>query len=411
MITEIISIGTELILGDVVDTNSSYIAQKMTENGFDIHYLNTVGDNKQRLVEVFKRAMMRSELVITTGGLGPTDDDLTREAIASATGTELLMMPELLTRVKEFFKSRKYKLTENNKKQGLLPEGARALSNEIGTAPGIMMERDDCVIIALPGVPREMKHIFNNSIIPYLKEINSMIIRSKVLNFFGIGESNLETELRDIIRKQSNPTLALLAGNGDVKIRITAKGKRSKEVDRLIEEAEVKIRNRVGRYIYGVNEQGLEEATAKLLQDKGLNLSLAESCTGGLLGNRITNVPGSSVYFKGGIVAYSNGIKINVLGVKKDTILKRGAVSKETAKEMAICIRKKMETDIGIGITGIAGPGGGSKDKPVGLIYVGLSTRARTKVYKLNLPYDRAWNKWLTAQYALYYLYRYLSLK
>jgi nicotinamide-nucleotide amidase len=409
MITEIISVGTELILGDVIDTNSAYIASKMTEYGFDIHYMNTVGDNLERLVKVLNRAITRSDLIIITGGLGPTDDDLTREAIAKSTETKLVMIPELMTRLENLFKRRNYRMTDNNKKQALLPEGARALENRLGTAPGILLEKDDYIIISLPGVPREMEHIFKEEVIPYIKGLNSRIIRSKVLNFFGIGESSLETEIKDILERQNNPTLALLAGTGEVKIRITATGNTEQVVKDLIDKAEMEIRQRVGDYIYGTNDEGLPSVIAGLMRKKGLSLSIAESCTGGLLGNRITDISGSSDFFAGGIIAYSNEIKKSLLGVNPETLQKYGAVSPETAREMAAGIRKKMATELGLSITGIAGPGGGSEEKPVGLVYIGLSSGSETWVYKLNLRYDRLWNKWMSTQYAFHYLYRYLN--
>lgn len=411
MLTEIIAIGTELILGDVVDTNSTYLASKMTEYGFDIHYKNTVGDNLERLVKVLNRAVQRSDVIITTGGLGPTDDDLTREAIACCTDAELIMVPELVTRLERFFEKRNYRMTDNNKKQALLPKGAKPLENKLGTAPGILLAKGDYTIISLPGVPREMKHIFDEEVIPYIKGLNSRIIRSKVLNFFGIGESSLEIEVKDILDKQTNPTLALLAGTGEVKIRITAKGSSVEEVNDLIAKAEKEIRNRVGDYIYGVNDEGMSAVIADLMRKRGLTLAVAESCTGGLLGNRITDLPGSSDFFAGGIIAYSNDIKRNLLGVKAETLSEYGAVSQETAGEMASGIRKKMGTDLGVSITGIAGPGGGSDEKPVGLVFIGLSSKNETRVFKINLRHDRLWNKWMSTQYTLYNLYRYLIVE
>ncbi len=411
MIVEIISIGTEILLGDIVDTNSQYLAGKLTNYGFDIHFITSVGDNRKRVFEAIKQATERSDIVITTGGLGPTDDDITREIISDVTGKKLQLNSELLRDLEDLFEHRKYKMTKNNKKQAYLPDSAIALKNELGTAPGILLEMNDAVIIAMPGVPREMKNIFRNEVIPYLKNKNNQIIRSKTLNFFSIGESSLEMKIKDILDKQLNPTLALLAGTAEVKIRITAKGNSEKEVFRLIKEAEQEIRERVGEYIYGTDDLGFPSIVGGLLSKNSLTISLAESCTGGLVGNRITDIPGSSQYFMGGLIVYSNQAKIEQLGVKKETLEKYGAVSKNTAEEMAVNIREIMKTDIGVSLTGIAGPGGGSKEKPVGLVFIGLATGQKAKVYKLNLHGDREWNKWISSQYALFYVYNYLMSK
>jgi len=411
MIVEIISIGTEILLGDIVDTNSQYLAGKLTNYGFDIHFISSVGDNKKRIYESIKQATERSDIVITTGGLGPTDDDLTRDIISEVTGKKLQLSSKLLKDLENLFKHRKYKMTKNNKKQAYLPEDATSLKNELGTAAGILLEMNDVVIIAMPGVPREMKNIFENEVTPYLKNKNNKIIRSKTLNFFSIGESSLEMKVKDILDKQINPTLALLAGTAEVKIRITAKGNSEEEVFQMIEETEQEIRDRVGEYIYGTDDCGFPKIVGEMLSKDNLTISLAESCTGGLVGNRITDIPGSSQYFKGGIMVYSNQAKIEQLGVKKETLDKYGAVSKNTAEEMAINIREIMKTDIGISLTGIAGPGGGTEEKPVGLVYIGLATEQSTTVHKLNLHGDRKWNKWISSQYALFYVYNYLLLK
>lgn len=409
MIVEIISIGTEILLGDIVDTNSQYIADKLTGLGFDIHYITSVGDNKERVTNTLKKAIKRADIVITTGGLGPTDDDLTRDAIAEATGSSLSLRDDLLENIKNYFSHKGYKMTDNNKKQAFLPDGAVPLENKRGTAPGILLKTDQYSIISLPGVPREMEHIIENEVLPYLKKINNEIIMSKILNFFSVGESSLETKIKDILDKQDNPTLALLAGYGEVKLRITAKGKSKLEVEKMLKEEEEKIRKRVGEYIYGVNDKGLETIVGELLENNKMTLAVAESCTGGLVGNRITDVPGSSAYFTGGMVVYSNQAKIEQLGVNKDVLIKYGAVSQQTAKEMASNIRKKFKADIGLSLTGIAGPGGGTVEKPVGLVYIGLATGNDVSVYQLNLKGDRKWNKWMSSQYALYNVYKFLE--
>lgn len=408
VIVEIISIGTELLLGDIIDTNSAYIAEKLTENGFDIHYVSTVGDNLERITATIKRAQQRADIIITTGGLGPTDDDLTREAIAASMGLELKKDERLLTAIKNYFREKNYSMTVNNEKQACLPEGATEIPNEKGTAPGILLERDDIIIISMPGVPGEMKDMLERKVLPYLKELSAGLIQSRVLNFFGIGESSLEMEIKDILDKQTNPTIALLAGKGEVKVRITSKASSKEKAGELIAVVEKEITERVGEYVYGSDDKGLAVVVAELLKEKGLSIATAESCTGGLLGDRITNIAGSSEYFQGGVIAYSNQVKHELLGVEENTLKKYGAVSAETAQKMAEGIKDNMNTDIGIAITGIAGPGGGSQEKPVGLVYLGLAIDDYSQTFKLKLRNDRAWNKWMSTQYALYYLYRYL---
>lgn len=408
MIVEIISVGTEILLGDILDTNSQYLAEQLTGLGYDIHYINSVGDNRKRLYNIIKNAGNRSDIVILTGGLGPTDDDISREIISKVSGRKLELHSDLLENLKNFFKHKSNYMSKNNVKQAFLPEGALDLKNEIGTAPGILLETDNYTLIAMPGVPREMKNIFENQVKPYLKYKNQEIIKSKTLNFFSIGESSLEMKIKDILNEQKNPTYALLAGTGEVKLRITAKGMSEKVVNKLIKDGENKIYTRVGEYIYGYNDQGLGKIVGNLLKEKKLTISVAESCTGGLIGNRITDIAGSSQYFMGGFIVYSNDAKVKQLNVKEETLKKYGAVSEKTAREMALNIREIMGSDIGISITGIAGPEGGSQEKPVGLVYIGLSSQKVIKVFKLNLNGNREWNKWMSSQYALYYVYKYL---
>lgn len=409
MIAEIISIGTELLLGDITDTNSTYIAESLTAYGYDIHYISTVGDNKKRLIKTLIRALNRADIIITTGGLGPTEDDLTREAVAEATEHSLKKDPELVKNITDYFQHNSYKMTDNNIKQAYLPEAAQPIVNNWGTAPGILLKTENNIIFSLPGIPTEMKKMFEATVLPCLRELNNETIVSKTLHFMGIGESILETELIDLLQNQSNPTLALLAGHGEVKIRITAKGDNKNEIAKLLNDSEVKIRKRVGEYIYGVNGETLPEVVGKLFKETGLTISTAESCTGGLIGNRLTNIPGSSNYYLGGNIVYSNQAKIDLLGINPETLKKYGAVSEETAREMAKGVRDVFHTDLSISVTGIAGPGGGSKEKSVGLVYVGLSTPQTTSVYQLNLKGNRSWNKWLSSQHALYYLYKYLK--
>ncbi|MEJ6951636.1 competence/damage-inducible protein A [Natronospora cellulosivora (SeqCode)] len=411
MIAEIISIGTEILLGDIVDSNSQYIARILTAYGYDIHYISSVGDNPGRLKKTLEQALKRADLIITTGGIGPTDDDITREIISEVSGKPLKINNKILEKLELFFKKRGYPMPENNKKQSFLPEGAKTLNNDVGTAPGILLEHKGKIIVSLPGVPREMKDIFNNELIPKVLSKNKEKIKSRVLNFFNIGESSLEEKIKDILDQQSNPSMALYAGEGEVRIRLTAKAKSEKKIEELLNNTENIIREQVDEFIYGVDEKNIASALSSLLSKSNYKLAVAESCTGGLVGNRITDFSGSSDYFLGGFIVYSNQAKINQLNVSKDVIEKYGAVSPETAGEMAENIREIMKADIGISLTGIAGPGGGSKEKPVGLVYLALSYENNTEIYKLNLTGNRKRNKWMSSQFALYYLYNYLRSK
>ena len=401
---EIISIGTEILLGDIVDTNSKYIAEHLKDLGYDIHYMTAVGDNQKRVINVLKRAIERSDLVITTGGLGPTEDDLTRQAIAKATDKNLYQDENLLNSIKEYFDQKNYNMTKNNYSQAFLPEGAKVIKNNWGTAPGILLKESDYMIISLPGVPSEMKKMFSNYILKELQKYSEKTILSKTLHFFGIGESTLETKLKNILENQTNPTLALLAGEGEVKLRITAKGENKNKLKDMISKKEKLIRKKVGKYIYGVNNTDLAKEIYNILLKRKLTISLAESCTGGLISHRLTQIPGSSKVFKGSYVVYSNEAKINLLDIDREIIKKQGAVSKKTALMMAKNIKDKFGTNIGIGVTGIAGPGGGTADKPVGLVYIGISYGKKNIVHKLNLKYSRSFNKWMTSQYVFYYL-------
>lgn len=404
MIAEIISIGTELLLGQIVDTNSTYLAEHLTALGFDIHYTTNVGDNKERLVSVLEQAMDRADLIVTTGGLGPTEDDITRMALAEAADRELYKDRELVDDIKKYFHQKGYTMTDNNNRQAYLPSGAEPIKNDWGTAPAIKLDADDYLVISLPGVPAEMKNILQIKVLPQLQELTGEYIASKTLRFFGIGESTLETKVKDILQKQDNPTMALLAGRGEVKIRITAKGDSKEKTNDLIEKKEAQIREKVGKFIYGTENTDLSETVGKELTKKGFTVGLAESCTGGLVGHRITSIPGSSTYFKGSMVVYSNQAKVEQLGVDADIIEEDGAVSRSTASAMAESVREKLKTDIGLSLTGIAGPGGGTEEKPVGLVYIGLANGKKTKTFKLNLKGEREFNKWMSSQYGLYYL-------
>nr|WP_306819677.1 competence/damage-inducible protein A [Clostridioides mangenotii] len=393
---EIISVGTELLLGDIVNTNSQYIAKELASIGIEVYHQSTVGDNVDRLYECFKESLERSDVVITTGGLGPTTDDLTKEVAAKYFGQELKLHEPSWEYIKSLIESRGKKVAPNNKKQAYFPESAIVLKNNNGTAPGAVLRQDNKAIIVLPGPPREMIAMFNESVMPYLKQFTEDKLISKTLRLYGIGESDLELEILDIINEQSNPTVALYAKEMEVTIRITAKVKDEEEAVRLIKPVEDKIRERVGQFVYtnddiytGESKNVLEEVAAKLLVEKDLKIAVAESCTGGMVSSVLIDYPGISSVFVEGCVTYSNEAKMKRLGVKEETLDKFGAVSEETAIEMAEGVAKGLNADIGISTTGIAGPGGGSEEKPVGLVYTAITIKGKTKVYKDIYSGDR----------------------
>jgi len=411
MRAEIISVGTELLLGDVVDTNASYIAQSLALLGIDLFRKTVVGDNRERIARVFKEALERANLIIITGGLGPTEDDITKEAVCEVIGEELELNEEVFEKIKKRLGYPKRGTKEGMIKQALVPLSAKILPNPVGTAPGIILEKEDKTVILLPGVPQEMRRMVKEGVVPYLrtKKGRAESIKSKVLKVVGMGESQVEKAILDLLEEQSNPTIALLAQRGEVHIRITAKFKERRLLEERIREVEERIRARLGDYIYGVDEDTLEGKVASLLRRKNLTVSVAESCTGGLLSHRLTNIPGSSNYYYAGIVSYSNEAKSHFLGVLPQVIQERGAVSPEVAEGMAKGAREAANTDLGVGITGIAGPTGGTPEKPVGLVYIALSTSDGEICQKFLFPGGRDEVKWKASQAALDLLRQYLQ--
>jgi len=378
MKAEIICIGTELLLGDIVNTNAYVIARALKEIGIDVYYHTSVGDNFERIKEIFTTAWKRSDIIITTGGLGPTRDDITKEAIAKALNLKMILNNEAMSKIEEFFKKINREFTENNIRQAFIPEGAEIIPNEVGLAPGVLLEKDDKVVIMLPGPPFEMEPMLKNFCIPYLYKKSGAIIYSRVLKFYGIGEAALEEKLIDLIDSQSNPTIAPYAKMGEVTIRITAKAKNKEEALKMIEPIEEEIKRRVGKYIFAFDDQRIEDVVGKMLIEKGLTIAIAESCTGGLIAHKLTNIPGISQSLDRAIVSYSNRSKVELLGVSSLTIEKWGVVSEKTAEEMAKGVRKSSNCDIGLSVTGIAGPDGGTSEKPVGLVFIGYSDRNTT---------------------------------
>ena len=385
MNAEIITIGTELLLGQIVDTNSAYIGEKLAKIGISVYRKTSIGDNEARLENCLREALARVDVIIATGGLGPTVDDVTKNVAAKIFKKRLTLDEKLLEKVKRVFRDRKIEMPESNVSQAIIPQGVKIIENNIGTAPGLIFNEENKILILLPGVPREMKPMFEEAVIPYLKKLYGAdsVIVSRVLKVWGLSESAVDEKILDLFMKLNNPTIALLASFSEVKIRITARAKNEKEAFDMIVDVEKQIRERLKEYIFGRDDETMESVVGMLLVMKGVNLAVAESCTGGLVSHKLTNVPGSSKYFERSMVVYSNEAKIDILKIPGKLIKTHGAVSKEVAESMAENIRKISKTNIGLSCTGIAGPGGarpsfaGCPEKPVGLVYISLSTERK----------------------------------
>lgn len=389
MKAEIIAIGTEILLGDIINSNAQYLAQELAALGIDMYYQQVVGDNEIRIMHAFDEAYSRSDIIITTGGLGPTDDDITKEVAAKYFNKELIEDENSTKKIRNYFKFRERAMTQNNLKQGLIPEGATVINNNNGTAPGVIIEDDNKIMIILPGPPKEMKPMFEESVKPYLQEKSESILVSRVVKILGIGESAVAEEIKDLIDAQTNPTIAPYAKDVGVMLRITAKAETKDEALKLIEPIEEEIKNRLGDNVYATEDINIEEVVARLLIEKKLTISTAESCTGGMIASHLINYPGISEVFLEGAVTYSNEAKHNRLGVNNDILNKYGAVSEETAREMAIGIAKTANTDVSIVTTGIAGPEGGTLEKPVGLVFIGVYVQGKVTIQKCLFKGDR----------------------
>ena len=399
-----VSVGTELLLGQIVDTNASFICSALADLGIGVYFRSTVGDNTGRVQEVFLHALSRADLILSTGGLGPTDDDLTVAAAAGALGLPLERHEEAWAHVQEFFRKRNRPLSSQQEKQAMLPRGARMIPNPRGSAPGVIIEHREKTLIFTPGVPREMKGMIQDTVIPYLRErglAGREVIRSRVLRI-TLGESVVEDRLRDLMRSSLNPTIAPYAHTGECHVRLTARGTEA-QVEPLLAGTEAAIRERLGPAVYGTGETTLEEAVAQALTAKRVSVAVAESCTGGLLGQRLTNPPGASAYMDGGVITYSNAAKRRWLGVPEALLEQHGAVSAEVAKAMAEAVRKQAGTNLGIAVTGIAGPTGGTVEKPVGLVYIALAHPGGTEVREVRYGTEpgRSGVRYLASQTAL----------
>lgn len=389
MKAEIITVGTEILLGDILNTNTHYLSNELANMGVDVYYQITVGDNENRLLNQLEESFRRSDLVVLTGGLGPTQDDLTKEVCAKYFNLDMEFHQPSWDKIIEIHNKMKRTPTENNKKQAYFPVDSIILPNEYGTAPGCIMEKDNKTIIVMPGPPREMKPMFDNFVKPFLQKNSEDILKSKVIRIIGVGESKVENDLLDLIQKQVNPTIATYAKDGECTVRITAKGKTVEEVERLILPVVKEIKNRFKETVYGEDETTIEDEVAKILVKNNLTISVAESCTGGMVSSSLINYPGISSVFMEGCVTYSNEAKMKSLNVKEETLNSVGAVSEQCAKEMAEGVASRHNTNIGLSTTGIAGPEGGSEEKPVGLVYMGIKINDKTIVKKYIFNGDR----------------------
>ena len=399
---EIVNVGTELLLGDILNTNAQFLAQEISALGFDMYYQSIVGDNHDRLLSQIKESLSRSDILIVTGGLGPTEDDITKETVAEAINKNLVFDEASYSKMVEYFKNRK--MAPSNKKQAYIPEGATILENDFGTAPGFLSEYNNKLIAVLPGPPRELIPMFNNKLKPHLEKMCDSIITSKFVKVFGVGESQAEFELKELIDAQSNPTIAPYAKTNEMAFRVTAKGKSEAENLKMIDNVIQKMYYVLGDAIYGFDNNTLEEIVVKELKEKNYTISFAESCTCGLLASKIGNVSGASDIFNESYVTYANSAKNKLLGVAEDTLEKFGAVSEETATEMSVGLKNKTGADIAVSVTGIAGPTGGTPEKPVGLVYIGITFKNKTKVYKLNLKGERQKIREAVCMHALNYV-------
>ncbi|MCY9109160.1 competence/damage-inducible protein A [Bacillus atrophaeus] len=409
---EIIAVGSELLLGQIANTNAQFISKELAEIGINVFYHTAVGDNPERLKQVIRIAEERSDFIIFSGGLGPTKDDLTKETIANLLGRPLVLDDEAFQSIEDYFKKTKRTMSPNNRKQALVIEGSDVLANKFGMAPGMLTEHEARLYMLLPGPPSELHPMFENEAKPLLLEklgSNEKIV-STVLRFFGIGESQLEADLEDIIDAQTNPTIAPLAADGEVTLRLTAKHADESETERLLKETEAVILDRVGEFFYGYDDTSLVKELSKACKEKGMTLSSAESFTGGLFAEWLTDLSGASQLFAGGVVCYSNEMKQHTLGVKPDTLQQFGAVSKECAGELASGIKRLTGSDIGISFTGVAGPEGQEGHAP-GHVFIGIFADGKEEVHEFNFAGSRTGVRKRAAKYGCHLILKLLEQK
>jgi nicotinamide-nucleotide amidase len=407
---ELLTIGTELLLGQIVDTNASWISQRLAEAGIDVYYRSTVGDNRERIEAAIRLAMSRADVLIMTGGLGPTEDDLTREVLAGVLQRCLRLDPAILAHIADRFAKRRVPMPDNNRKQAMVPEGAEVLHNPRGTAPGLLIREAERLVVCMPGVPSEMKPMLMEQVIPRIRDafgIRGRIV-SRILKTCGISESTLDTRIGDYFREMRNPTIGVLAHMGEIHVRLTCKGEDPEAIRGKLDDLEGRLRERLGHLVFGRDEETLEAVVGRLLRERTATLALAESCTGGLVASRLTDVPGSSDYVERGVVAYSVSAKRDLLQVPAALVERTGTVSAEVALAMAEGVRRQAATTFGLATTGIAGPAGGTAEKPVGLVYVGLAWSGGAGGREFRILGEREQVKYRASQMALEMLRRHL---
>ncbi|HEY8459256.1 MAG TPA: competence/damage-inducible protein A [Blastocatellia bacterium] len=399
---EIIAIGSEMLTPFRLDTNSLWLTERLNAMGIEVKLKTVVGDDEARLEETIRDAMKRSEIVISTGGLGPTEDDITRKIFARVLGRQLVLEDAILEKIRARFARRNMPMPEINARQAMVIHGAQILENNNGTAPGMMITEGKCTVVMLPGPPREMQPIFDASVAPAMKErMGDLLIMRRTLSIFGLTESATDELAAPIYTQYRNPSTTILFKDGQIELHLTAQAGGEAEAAKLLDELGGRLDEVLGEYIFSRNNETIEEVVGRSLKQRGYTLATAESCTGGLLAGRITEVPGSSEYFLEGVVSYSNEAKVDLLGVPKNLIESHGAVSEQVAAVMAEGIRKRAGSTFGIGVTGIAGPGGGSDEKPVGLVYIALADDSQTRTGKFIFPGDRQFIRTLSVNAAL----------
>jgi len=410
-VCELISVGTEILLGDILNTDAQFLSIELARLGISVIHQSTVGDNRERLLAQLKEATDRSDIIILSGGLGPTPDDLTKEVCCEFFGKKMFLHEPTVEKIKTYFSTKGMKMAQNNLKQAMLPKDCVIFPNDNGTAPGMAIEKDGVHILVLPGPPRELKPMFRNCAVPYLMQFSDRIIVSHNIRTFGIGESLMAERVNDLFDTE-NPTVAPYAKDGEALLRVTAMARTKEEAENLCKPVINEIKNRLDGFVYGVDYTCIEEAVIEKLKEKHMKVATAESCTGGLIAKRITDVPGASEVFDCGIISYANEIKHRVLGVSEDDLNKYGAVSEPVARQMAQGALKVSGADIAVSVTGIAGPDSDSTNKPVGLVYIGLADRDNVWVRELRTSRkDRSYNRYVSASNALNMIRLYIDNK
>lgn len=410
-VCELISVGTEILLGDILNTDAQFLSIELARLGISVIHQSTVGDNRERLLAQLKEAADRSDIIILSGGLGPTPDDLTKEVCCEFFGKKMFLHEPTVEKIKTYFSTKGMEMAQNNLKQAMLPKDCVIFPNDNGTAPGMAIEKDGVHILVLPGPPRELKPMFRNCAVPYLMQFSDRIIVSHNIRTFGIGESLMAERVNDLFDTE-NPTVAPYAKDGEALLRVTAMARTKEEAENLCKPVINEIKNRLDGFVYGVDYTCIEEAVIEKLKEKHMKVATAESCTGGLIAKRITDVPGASEVFDCGIISYANEIKHRVLGVSEDDLNKYGAVSEPVARQMAQGALKVSGADIAVSVTGIAGPDSDSTNKPVGLVYIGLADRDNVWVRELRTSRkDRSYNRYVSASNALNMIRLYIDNK